>query len=72
MRKPFAIVTGASSRIARSGRDLRTEGLDLLVVADRPQIQAAAERFRSLDADVTVMETDLDRGVHVGHGSDGL
>ena len=60
MSKPFAIVTGASSGI---GLELAAicaqEGFDLLVAADRPEIQAAADRFRGLGADVTVVETDL-------------
>jgi short-subunit dehydrogenase len=60
MSKPFAIVTGASSGI---GFELAAicaqEGFDLLVAADRPEIQAAADRFRGLGADVTVVETDL-------------
>jgi short-subunit dehydrogenase len=60
MRKPFAIVTGASSGI---GLELATicaqEGFDLLVAADRPEIHAAAERFRSLGAETTVVEADL-------------
>src|SRR5947207_7627794 len=60
MSKPFAIVTGGSSGI---GLELAAicaqEGFDLLVAADRPEIQTAAERFRSLGADVTVVETDL-------------
>ena len=60
MSRPFAIVTGGSSGI---GLELAAicaqEGFDLLVAADRPEIQTAAERFRSLGADVTVVETDL-------------
>jgi short-subunit dehydrogenase len=60
MSKPFAMVTGASSGI---GLELAAicaqEGFNLLVVADRPEIQTAADRFRSLGADVTVVETDL-------------
>src|SRR5436190_5161501 len=60
MSKPFAIVTGGSSGI---GLELAAicaqEGFDLLVAADRPEIQTAAERFRSLGADVTVVEADL-------------
>jgi short-subunit dehydrogenase len=60
MSKPFAIVTGASSGI---GLELAAicarEGFDLLVAADRPELQAAADRFRSLGADVTAVETDL-------------
>ena len=60
MNKPFAIVTGASSGI---GLELAAicaqEGFDLLVAADRPEIQTAADRFRGLGAEVTVVETDL-------------
>jgi short-subunit dehydrogenase len=60
MSKPFAIVTGASFGI---GLELAAicaqEGFDLLVAADRPEIQAAAERFRSLGAETTVVEADL-------------
>lgn len=60
MGKPFAIVTGASSGI---GLELASicaqEGFDLLVAADRPEIHTAADHFRSLGADVTVVETDL-------------
>ena len=35
------------------------EGFDLLLAADRPEIQAAADHCRSLGADVTVVEADL-------------
>ena len=60
MNKPFAIVTGASSGI---GLELAVicaqEGFDLLIAADRPEIQAAAERCRALGAEVSVVETDL-------------
>jgi short-subunit dehydrogenase len=49
MNKPFAIVTGASAGI---GLELAAicaqEGYDLLVAADRPEIQSAADRFRGL------------------------
>jgi uncharacterized protein len=60
MSRSFAIVTGASSGI---GLELAAicaqEGFDLLVAADRPEIGTAADRFRSLGADVTVVEGDL-------------
>jgi uncharacterized protein len=60
MSKPFAIVTGASSGI---GLELAAicaeEGFDLLIAADRPEIQAAADRCRGLGAQVSVVETDL-------------
>src|SRR3954469_10717225 len=60
MSKPFAIVTGASSGI---GLELATicaqEGFDLLVAADRPEIYPAAEGFRSLGANTSIVEADL-------------
>ncbi len=60
MSTPFAIVTGASSGIGYELAQLCAQaGFDLLVAADRPEIQAAADRFRSLGAGVTVVETDL-------------
>jgi short-subunit dehydrogenase len=53
-------VTGASSGIGLElGAICAQEGFDLLVAADRPEIQTAADRFRSLGAEVTVVETDL-------------
>ena len=61
MNKPFAIVTGASSGI---GLELAAicveEGFDLLIAADRPEIQPAAERCRALGAEVTVVERARD------------
>lgn len=60
MQKPFAIVTGASSGI---GLELAAicaeEGFDLLIAADRPEIQRAAERCRRHGAEVTVVQEDL-------------
>lgn len=60
MNKPFAIVTGASSGI---GLELAIicaqEGFDLLIAADRPEIQVAADRCRELGAAVDVVEADL-------------
>jgi uncharacterized protein len=60
MSKPFAIVTGASSGI---GLELAVicaqQGFDLLVAADRPEIHDAADRFRRLGAQTSVVETDL-------------
>jgi uncharacterized protein len=58
--KPFAIVTGASSGI---GLELAVicaqQGFDLLIAADRPELQAAAHRLRNLGAAVTAVQTDL-------------
>jgi short-subunit dehydrogenase len=60
MNKPFAIVTGASSGI---GFELASicarEGYDLLVAADMPEINQAAETFRTLGAQTTAVEVDL-------------
>ena len=60
MGERFAIVTGASSGI---GYELAAicarEGFDLLVAADSPEIQQAAENFRALGAAVESLEVDL-------------
>lgn len=60
MNRSLAIVTGASSGI---GLELAAicaeEGFDLVVAADRPEIRVAADRFRGLGANVTVIEADL-------------
>jgi uncharacterized protein len=57
MSKPFAIVTGASSGI---GLELAAicaqQGFDLLIAADQPEIHAAADRFRNLGAETSVVE----------------
>lgn len=63
MNKPFAIVTGASSGIGFELAKLcAQEGFDLLVAADRPEIERAAQTFRELGADVTALEVDLATG----------
>lgn len=58
--RPFAVVTGASSGI---GRELALccveHGFDLLVVADEPEIHAAADAFRILGSSVASIEADL-------------
>jgi len=60
MSKPFAIVTGASSGIGRKLASIcAQEGFDLLVAADRPEIHSAADRFRHLGAQTSIVETDL-------------
>lgn len=60
MNRSFAIVTGASSGIGLElGAICAQEGFDLLVAADRPEIAAAADRFRQLGAHVDVVEADL-------------
>jgi len=60
MSKPFAIVTGASSGIGLElARICAQEGFDLLIAADRPAIEAAADRCRECGAAVQVVQTDL-------------
>jgi short-subunit dehydrogenase len=60
MHKPLAVVTGASSGIGEELAALCAEqGFDLIVAADRSEIQQSAERFRRLGATVEVIETDL-------------
>jgi short-subunit dehydrogenase len=57
--RPFAIVTGASGGIGYElAKCCAREGFDLLVAADRPLAEAAAE-FRALGAAVETVEADL-------------
>lgn len=58
--RPFAIVTGASSGIGYELAKLCAEnGFDLLVVADQPEINRAAQDFAALGVGVEALETDL-------------
>jgi short-subunit dehydrogenase len=58
--RPFAIVTGASSGIGYELAKLCAEnGYDLLVAADKPEINEAAEAFRALGVTVEAVEADL-------------
>lgn len=60
MAKPFAIVTGASTGIGFELASIAAEtGYDLLVVADEPLIDAAAEDFKRHGVAVTSVEADL-------------
>lgn len=58
--KQFAIVTGASSGI---GYELAAicarEGFDLLIAADMPEIEQAAQTFRALGVSVDALQVDL-------------
>ena len=58
--RPLAMVTGASTGI---GYELAIccakEGFDLLVVADEPEINEAAQQFRNYGVEVEAVEADL-------------
>src|SRR3954471_1211075 len=57
--RPFAIVTGASSGIGLElAREAARRGYDLLIAADRPLDEAAAD-LRSLGGQVETVEADL-------------
>jgi short-subunit dehydrogenase len=56
----FAIVTGASSGIGYElARLCANDGYDLLIAADEPNINDAAEAFRSAGVSVQAVEVDL-------------
>jgi short-subunit dehydrogenase len=58
--RPFAIITGASSGIGHELAKLCAEnGYDLLIAADKPEINDAAEAFRALGVTVEAVEADL-------------
>jgi short-subunit dehydrogenase len=58
--RPLAIITGASSGIGYELAKLCAEnGFDLLVAADQPEINQAAQDFRALGVEVEAVETDL-------------
>ena len=58
--RPLAIVTGASTGIGYElAKCCAREGFNLLVAADEPAIQAAAEDFRGLGAAVDAVQADL-------------
>ncbi|HEX3559546.1 MAG TPA: SDR family NAD(P)-dependent oxidoreductase [Pyrinomonadaceae bacterium] len=58
--RPLAVVTGASSGIGYELAKLCAEnGYDLVVAADQPEINEAAQAFRSLGAEVDALKTDL-------------
>jgi len=58
--RPLAIVTGASSGIGYELAKLCAEnGYDLLIAADQPEINEAAQTFRSLGVSVEAIEADL-------------
>jgi short-subunit dehydrogenase len=58
--RPFAIVTGASSGIGYELAKLCAENeYDLLIAADLPEINEAAQAFRALGVAVEAVEADL-------------
>ncbi len=58
--RPLAIVTGASSGIGYELAKLCAKnGFDLLVAADEPEINHAAQDFRALGVEVEAVEADL-------------
>jgi len=59
-QRPLAIVTGASTGIGYElAKCCAREGFNLLVAADEPAIQDAAEEFRKLGAAVYAVQADL-------------
>jgi short-subunit dehydrogenase len=58
--RPFAIVTGASSGIGYElAKRCAEHGFDLLVAADQPEIEQAAQDFRTFGVAVDTVQTDL-------------
>ncbi len=58
--RPLAVVTGASTGIGRAlARCAAEDGCDLVIVANEPEIEDAAQEFRGLGAQVDVVQTDL-------------
>jgi len=56
----FAIVTGASSGIGYELAKLcAKDGFDLLIAADQPEIQQAAQDFRAMGVSVDAIQVDL-------------
>ncbi|HKP11344.1 MAG TPA: SDR family NAD(P)-dependent oxidoreductase [Blastocatellia bacterium] len=58
--RPLAIVTGASTGIGYElARCCAENGFDLLIAADQPEINQAAETLRALGVNVEAVEADL-------------
>jgi uncharacterized protein len=56
----LAVVTGASTGIGfELARYAAGKGYDLIIAADEPEINAAAEKLRSIGAEVEAVEADL-------------
>lgn len=64
---PFAVVTGASSGIGYElARCCARRGYDLVIAADEPQIEIAAQQLRGEGAEVTAVLADLSTPDGVG------
>jgi short-subunit dehydrogenase len=60
LARPLAIITGASSGIGLElAKCCANNGFDLLVAADEPQIQDAAQQLRMLGVEVEAVQADL-------------
>lgn len=58
--RPLAVITGASSGIGYElARECVRHGFDLIIAADEPAVQAAADDFRQQGAQVDAVEVDL-------------
>src|SRR5262245_15304813 len=58
--RPMAVVTGASTGIGYElARCCAENGFDLIVAADEPEIETAAENFRSHGGEVEAVEANL-------------
>lgn len=58
--RPLALVTGASSGIGYElARECAEHGCDLLIAADAPEIERAAERLHAMGVDVRPITADL-------------
>jgi short-subunit dehydrogenase len=58
--RSYAVITGASSGIGfELARQCAENGFDILVVADEPAIQSAAEKLRAHGTGVEALEADL-------------
>jgi len=60
IRRPLAVVTCASSGIGRElARLCAQNGYDLVIAADEPEIQSAADELRACGVDVEPVQVDL-------------
>lgn len=61
--RPLAVVTGASSGIGYElAKKCAQHGMDLIIAADEPEIEKAADKLSAFDVDVQALEVDLATG----------